>query len=159
MKIIFLDVDGVLNTEKSRSRCGNYIGIDNDKLLRVKRIVIETGAKIVLVSTWKQNWERLQGRKIYRDKSADYLDRKFRKIGLTVYDKTSDWVEGKYLSRGEGVLEYIYRKRIKTFAIIDDYQFDYDGCGLTDCYVKINNKIGITDENVQQAMGILNGGV
>ena len=32
MKVIFLDIDGVLNTPFSESRCGEYIGIDDEKV-------------------------------------------------------------------------------------------------------------------------------
>ena len=47
MKIIFLDIDGVLN----------YMGsnlIDKSCLKQLRRVVEKTGAKIVLISTWKQ---------------------------------------------------------------------------------------------------------
>ena len=32
MKVIFLDIDGVLNTPSSENRCGEYIGIDDEKV-------------------------------------------------------------------------------------------------------------------------------
>lgn len=32
MKAIFSDIDGVLNTPSSESRCGEYIGIDDEKV-------------------------------------------------------------------------------------------------------------------------------
>ena len=32
MKAIFLDIDGALNTPSSESRCGEYIGIDDEKV-------------------------------------------------------------------------------------------------------------------------------
>ncbi len=156
MKIVFLDIDGVLNTKKSRSRCGKYIGIDHDKLLRLKKIIDETGAKIVLVSTWKEGWEREKDRKPYQDALANYLDNKFKKVGLEVYDKTSDCAEGTYLSRGEGILEYLQWQNTKCFVILDDIQFDYDGCGLTDVFVKTKSALGITDGDVQKAVEILN---
>ena len=88
MKVIFLDIDGVLNGEKSRTRCAGYIGIDSDKLLRLKRIVEQTGAKIVLISTWKTGWQKLVACKRLQDELANYLDRRFKKFGLEVYDKT-----------------------------------------------------------------------
>ena len=39
MKVIFLDIDGVLNTPSSESRCGEYIGIDDEKVKKLKKIV------------------------------------------------------------------------------------------------------------------------
>ena len=38
MKVIFLDIDGVLNEEKSRSRCCGYLGIDDKLSLRHNKI-------------------------------------------------------------------------------------------------------------------------
>ena len=54
MKVIFLDIDGVLNTPSSESRCGEYIGIDDEKVKKLKKIVEKTKAEIVLISTWKK---------------------------------------------------------------------------------------------------------
>ena len=155
MKIIFLDIDGVLNTPKSSSRCENHIGIDGDKILRLKKIVDETNAKIVLISTWKENWEGLKSRKIYQDCFANYLDVKFQKYNLEVYDKTPNRYEGIFLGRGEGILAYLEDKKIESFVIIDDLQFDYDSCDLTDYFIQTNVNVGLTDENVQSAIAIL----
>lgn len=157
MKIIFLDIDGVLNCRTSRSRCGKYIGIDTDKLLRLKKIVDSTGAKIVLVSTWKYGWQKLPMCKQLQDELANYLDKRFESVNLEVYDKTFDNSEKGHLSRGEGIVYYLDGKSVERFVILDDFQFDYDGCGLTDYYVKTDNSVGLTDENVLKAIEILQG--
>ena len=57
MKIIFLDIDGVLNCQKSQSKCGGLIGIDDKKVKVLRKIVESTNAKIVLCSSWKSGWE------------------------------------------------------------------------------------------------------
>ena len=56
MKIIFVDVDGVLNTTKSTRRlacCNEFTFVDTRKVLRLRDIVERTGAKLVLSSTWR----------------------------------------------------------------------------------------------------------
>lgn len=54
VKIIFLDIDGVLNCKKTRSRTKNgYTFVDNSKLELVKKIMLVTGAKVVLSSDWR----------------------------------------------------------------------------------------------------------
>ena len=58
MKIIFLDVDGVLNCKSSKSRCGGFLGIDDSKVKLLKEIIDITGAKIVLSSSWRYGWRR-----------------------------------------------------------------------------------------------------
>lgn len=157
MKILFLDIDGVLNCKSSRSRCGKYIGIDNNKLSLLKDIIDRTGAVIVLISTWKYGWQKLKANKYKQDELANYLDKKFKKFGLEVYDKTPDKVADCYLSRGEGVLHFLNGSGAEGYVILDNFQFDYDGCGLTDNYVKTDNSIGLTHENANKAIEILNG--
>ena len=156
MKYLFLDVDGVLNTPSSRSRCcGHYIGIDNAKVLLLKHIIEETGAEIVLHSTWKEFWEKEAQRKWMQDEFAIYLDKKLRAAGLVAIDKTPDYADGQYLSRGEGIVEYLNAREWGSFVILDDLQFDYDSCGLTDYFVKTNEKVGLTAELAERAIGIL----
>ena len=52
MKAILLDIDGVLNTGDTTNTIeGTNILIDIHRLMYVKRIIEETGAKIVSVSS------------------------------------------------------------------------------------------------------------
>ena len=58
MNIIFLDVDGVLNSNfttfnKSPQK---FVGVEDQFLHRLNTIVNCTDAKIVLVSDWKDCW-------------------------------------------------------------------------------------------------------
>lgn len=56
MKIIFLDVDGVLNCSTTTKRlkvCNEFTFVDTRKILRLRDIVERTGAKLVLSSTWR----------------------------------------------------------------------------------------------------------
>jgi hypothetical protein len=53
MKVIFLDIDGVLNCNStSNPRKFPYI-VDPKLLKRLKRLLERTGAKVVLSSTWR----------------------------------------------------------------------------------------------------------
>lgn len=155
MKVIFLDIDGVLNTPSSEERCGEYIGIDDDKVKRLSDIVKRTNAEIVLISTWKKYWRKEEKLKPLQDYLATYLDEKLAKFGLKAVDKTRDKADGIYFSRGEGMLEYIDRNNVKSFVILDDLQFDYDGCDLIDCFIKTNPTVGLTNEQVEKACKIL----
>ena len=55
-KIIFLDIDGVLNSmdyfEQTKD-CKGYTEINPEKVKLLKEIVDRTGAEIVLSSTWR----------------------------------------------------------------------------------------------------------
>ena len=157
MKIVFLDIDGVLNCEGSRSRCVGYRGIDDKKVENLAKIVKATGAEIVLISTWKEDWRKTD--KSRQGMMANYLDKKLKKQGLTALDKTRDYVGKRHLSRGEGILDYLMRNEAESYVILDDFQFDYDSCGLTDRYVKTDNyNGGLTEILAQKATEILKRG-
>jgi HAD domain in Swiss Army Knife RNA repair proteins len=53
MKVIFLDIDGVLNCEKTPNpRKFPYV-VDRKLLTRLKTLLERTGAKVVLSSSWR----------------------------------------------------------------------------------------------------------
>ncbi len=155
MKIIFLDIDGVLNCEGSRSHCAGYRGIDDKKVETLAKIVKATGAEIVLISTWKDGWRKRD--KAHQGILANYLDKKLKKQGLVVFDKTRDSDGEECFSRGEGISDYLENNDVENYVILDDYQFDYDSCSLTENYVKTDNyNGGLTEELAKKAIEILN---
>ena len=58
MKVIFLDVDGVLNNdgyfERTKNEKQNRIELDDENIKCLKEIIDLTGAKVVVTSTWKE---------------------------------------------------------------------------------------------------------
>lgn len=60
LKLIFLDVDGVLNCHHTKDRApSGVIGIDPQKVLLLRQIVQETHACIVLASSWQGASDRV----------------------------------------------------------------------------------------------------
>lgn len=155
MKVVFLDIDGVLNEEKSRSRCCGYLGIDDKKVENLALIIKKTNAAIVLISTWKDDWRKTD--KFHQGMMANYLDKKLKKQGLVILDKTKNIDKnGFHFSRGEGILQYLADNKVEKYVILDDYQFDYDSCGLSDYYIKTDAyNGGLTKELVGRAIQIL----
>ena len=59
MKVIFLDIDGVLNSIAfDRERINEQGNIDETRLPLLKQILDETGALIVLSSLWRKHWDK-----------------------------------------------------------------------------------------------------
>lgn len=155
MKILFLDIDGVLNSrEYDRKRNWNeQTDIDETRLPLVKEIIDKTGAKIVLISTWRSHWNSDES---LCDEDGNYINRLFAKYGLAIYDKTPDL--GLLSKRKDEVKAWLAKRKsgIESFAILDDYRFGWDD--LSDFYIHTNPNygLGLEEEHVALAINVLN---
>ena len=156
MKVIFLDIDGVLNAfnKNSKSRCGEYSGIDKARVKLLSSLVAETGAILVLTSTWKYHWTSPYSSTNLYD---TYLNRHLKNKGnLYITDKTR---EANLAQRGMGIKEYLSRHpEVDGWVVLDDEIFDdYQRRGIFPHLICINSKYGIQEEDVAAAVKILNG--
>ena len=104
MKVIFLDIDGVLNTRKTIERWRGLIGIDATLARRFAQLQQATGASVVLSSTWRleRNWKATM--------------RKNSVVG--VIDRTPD-LPGR--SRGEEIGAWLTaHPEVGVYVILDD---------------------------------------
>ena len=160
INVVFLDVDGVLNCSSTKDVCVKYVGIEDEKVSLLKQIVDKSGAKIVLVSTWKEWWFKESFLKDKQDFLANYLDNKLSKQGLVIFDKTED----ELFNRGDGILEYIHHLKWKginvdNFVVLDDEIFDYKRTRITKNLVQTSyNNGGLQRKHVGKALEKLNVG-
>ena len=88
MKVIFFQVDNVLNFEGSDAIApSGRMGIAEASLRQFKKIVTESGARIVLIGNWRKSWD-FDDSKCTPD--GTYLNKKLNKKGLHILDKTKD---------------------------------------------------------------------
>lgn len=150
MNIIFLDVDGVLNSIDNLIKICNktnnrYFGFDypfdEECLKNLKLIVTETNAKIVITSTWRRHEE---GKNILLSVLNKY-DLEKDIIGYTPFLNKS---------RGEEILQFLSTLEFKpNFIILDD---DSDMGILLPYLVKTNIRTGLTYEKTIEAINKLN---
>lgn len=158
MKVIFLDVDGVLNSEVSREldreKFDNWMECEVSEMHvnNLKRIVDETGAKIVLSSSWRYDFPQISGRQVISDPLTMVLVRKLRDAGLEIFDVTPD-LHGKM--RGLEVQEWLNNHpEVKRYVILDD---DSDFTEEQKAFfVNSTFKSGLTDVLSDKAVSILN---
>jgi hypothetical protein len=114
MKILFLDIDGVLNSYRSCFATGNFphkpSELEHFDMIAVgliRKVCEETNTKIVLSSTWRmnKNWVELKDT-----------------LNLPIIDRTpvhySSIRDGQ---RGEEVREWLTQHpEVKQYAIVDD---------------------------------------
>ena len=155
MKIIFLDIDGVLNSEmyetsRGVERADNRIDLTRVKLLA--DIVNVTDAKIVLSSTWRLDWDKspeLCG------EDGEYINQCLAQYGLSIIDKTpfNSMIDDR---RGE-ILTWLlcHHREVESFVILDDINCGWEEPDrrvvATDPY-----GYGLEEAHVQRAIELLN---
>lgn len=161
MKVILLDVDGVLNCWGTRERILGFVGIENRLVKQLARIVAFTGAEIWLISSWKNSW-------VCHDELGTYLDVKLAGYGLRIAGMIDYDVDPE--KRGYEVMLWLDEwgrgnwrgEEIESFVILDDEWFDYgDWSPLEGRVVKTEfyeKDGGLKDLDVEQAVKILNVG-
>ena len=120
MKVIFLDIDGVVNCYDTKERApSRVIGVEQRLIAHIKEIVDATGAKLVLSSTWRKDWAF----NIMNGKDWHYLRDEFAKQGLYFLDYTPSRRDSH---RGEEIKEWLESTGydVESYVIIDDEMFD-----------------------------------
>ena len=175
-KLIFLDIDGVLNNTTWFNWCykhpefekeGGDRNINPDCVKKINDICYKTGAYIVLSSSWRL-WSfevTINNLKAYRDLKP--ILNKF--VGITPRNEES------YFSRGEEITyflnccrkrnfytvdgnqlvdkKYSFNQFPKYVIIDDDNDFLYNQVSF---FIKTDFENGITDKDVESAIKILN---
>lgn len=140
MKIIFLDIDGVLNNHFDYERYG-FEYVDSGLVEVLKGIVFATKAEIVLSSTWRINdSDRAFIRSALRYKYLDF-------IGITPYLKSKP--------RAEEIKLWLQdNPHVVKFAILDDS--GDAGIGMEDSFFKTDYYVGLTSEIAEKVINHLN---
>ena len=125
MKVIFLDIDGVLNTsetfierKKNWEKTGIWtLEIDEFRVEYLKQIIDETGAKVVLSSTWKKDFENIDGKIIPIHEKGEGLLNILNKYGIELYD-----ILKKYSLPREDLITIWLNEHsgVESFIVIDD---------------------------------------
>lgn len=121
MKYLFLDIDGVLNSQDYYERRFNdwgytpprYSEIDPIKLKLLRKIVKDTDCKVILSSTWRKS----------KDWVGDLTNNGFGKVEDMIIDRTPSIPrEGgvRSMERGYEVDHYVKEHNILKYAILDD---------------------------------------
>ena len=129
MRIVFLDVDGVLNCISTADRYQGFIGIDSELVGNLaefmRRSSKEEETVIVLSSSWRIGQDR-EGAKI--PGGYQYLMDKLAEYGLSIYDDTPRLVWGVRgrSRRGREIAGWLYNNRdkeISGYVVLDDELF------------------------------------
>jgi len=155
MRVIFLDVDGVLNSDRSKrpgaKPTGGILGVEWAQVSCLAEIVRQTGAFIVLTSTWKQSWGTS-----WQPGTLRYLIDKLRQHNIEIMGFTT---EDTPPERGKGIRRWLeYHGPVEGWAVLDDDTFpDYDEYGITPRLIKTNfYRGGLTQDMIAPTVEMLN---
>ena len=146
--IIFLDIDGVLNSTESMSKLSKqrkeHIDLPDKKLIdNLNYILDKTNAKIIVSSCWRYTHSEFS------------LDIILYLCGLQPY-KVIGITPTVHMNRVRGQEIQVWidknKERINNFVIIDD---DTDMGNLSRYLVKTNSKVGLTRDDAEKAIKIL----
>lgn len=165
-KIIFLDIDGVLNYTQwyiSDRNPGNLFGqegeIDPECVKRIVDICNITGARIVISSDWRVSWPgcriRLENAGFPRgfiiDKTPEHMMRMLTRRDYMLMD--DDEIEG--CSRGGEIKEWVdTHEDTYDYVIIDD-RIDFTDEQKRLHFVHVDSNVGFTDDDKAKALDIL----
>lgn len=145
MKVLFLDIDGVLNSWRTSIAFGgmpfNIIGADRAKFDQVAISLIaaiceRAAAVIVLSSSWRRE---------------DYWDRIGKELGLPIIDRTPWMFNG---SRGDEIASWLgEHPEVDRYAILDDMADA--GSGHGDRFIRTSMKEGFTYANAEKLAELL----
>lgn len=146
MKAIFLDINGVLNSNEHTAFIKSFITygdnmiepFDDECLYNLKYIVDETDAKIIITSIWRLFPDYLY---ILMNKLEEYgLDKNV--ISLTISNKYKDKLQEIAVKLKKlGITEYVVLDNDKTLNL--------------DRHIITNNVTGLTEIDAKQAVKIL----
>ena len=155
MKVIFLDIDGVLNYTQwytNNRNPGNINGEEGDLdplcVNRIINICNNTGAKVVISSDWRISWYGTQLRLARMGLDENYiLDKTPERIWITI--------PGFDHSRGAEINDWLeMHPECDKYIIIDD-RTDFKS-NQQKHFIHIDYHCGITDEDMNKAINILN---
>lgn len=162
-KVLFLDIDGVLNAngrnENHQAEIRNGKLIDRKKVKLLGKLIRYTGAKLVLHSGWRF-W--FDGNKLPLRKEASYLVRLLEKQKLSIYDMTPDLTTEEIraakqfsLVKAEEILAWLdEHKEVEIWAVLDD--LDLKNERVASHQIRTDPSVGLTRENMWAAEKLLN---
>lgn len=140
MKIIFLDVDGVLNTPNIRRN--DMYALGHNQLLLLKAIIDRTNCQIVLSSTWR----------LYNEARKALL-RTFQHYGIPKWIDVTKSLDGP---RSEEIKLYLSSiDTYKAVGIDDDPDIIFEEVNYKPFIT--DTKIGLTPKIADSVIGWLNG--
>jgi hypothetical protein len=142
MRIIFLDIDGVLNDHVRWENTSCKIRYENVAVLN--RILAEVpDAKVVISSSWRYMIDPAA----MTLKGFEYL---LMVAGLNIQNRLFGYTcrDEELPTRGKQIRAYLEKYQITKFVILDDIAFDFKERGLISNFVQTDAAFGLMESQI-----------
>ena len=138
--IIFLDIDGVLNTKASWKKPFSLV----DECIKNFCTFVnrdDVSPKIILTSSWKTGWSLLREN---QTPQIIELQEKLSKYDCSVFSRTKDLG-----NRQKEILDYMATHDVDFYVIIDDDDTEYKGFDKSGVYI-IHAETGFSENDIKR---------
>lgn len=144
---IFLDIDGVLNHQKTKARAPyDCKGISQKPLRILKKIVEKTNGKLVLISDWRLSFLPND----HMPDMADYITERLKSVGLS-FELASQ--NHAYEIRAKEIKKWIESHSATGYIILDDDDNRYyHNNAIKPHWLHIDYRKGLRKEDIQKAI-------
>lgn len=166
MKYIFLDIDGVLNSTKyvtsdyyKQATAGmsdaevmliaHHLHLDPEAIKLVNDLVKRSGAKVILSSTWRGKYSCEEMTEMMKGRGAEF---EISDATPALFGK----VHSSRIPRGKEIGHYLrlLEDWPEAYVILDDHN---DMLSHLPYLVRTDVRVGLTQDDVEKALKILNG--
>lgn len=148
-KIIFLDIDGVLNYDNYfahvKPEDEEWDNIDEEKVKLLKKIQEATNCDFVLSSSWRNGWISLRKYRMY-----NHAYKMFKKYGIDFDDDIARLPNYGYGQRAMEIKDYVHNYNVKHYVVLDDQFVDVPNL------VRVRGSVGLEHKDVDKVIEILN---
>ena len=155
MKLIFLDIDGVLNNAHTQKTFERYYFVEDYKIELLQELIEATDARVVLTSTWRSGWYAMEH--VAEPTSSEKKDirlvcalkEKLQEYNIELLSYTEN-----FGFRGEEIDQWLSDwdgETVEAFVILDDMDA-LEMEPYSELLIQTSFDDGLTEEHVQRAI-------
>ena len=139
MKLLFLDIDGVMTTDEGMINNEKLYSFSSSCVEVLNKILSSNNVRIILTSSWRTVFDVEKQCRIFKENDVVQLPMgQIKDLG--------------YKHRNLEIKSYLENRKVEGFVILDDMQID----GFDDNFILIDPRNGLSEEHIERVNEMLN---
>lgn len=138
MKLLFLDIDGVITSDEAILDMTRVYPFSDACVAVLNKVLEQHKLRIILTSSWRTVFDAEKQNQVFKENGVNQVP-----AGQTK--------EIAYSDRGKEIAEYLAKRKVDCFVILDDMYMD----GFENNFVHIDPKTGLTEAYLERINEIL----